>query len=362
MEEWGNARANAYYEAKLPRDYQKPRENDPVRVVEKFIREKYEQKRFIADSIPPPMNSSEPEPVKETRRSTTTLPTPSQSQSQSQQQQQRTSAPVASLPSKPVAPPKEEPNLLDFFDSPAPPPVSVPAPVTQVHQQVDPFQSNGFGQQQQQQQPPQQQQQNNFFSSQPVQSDPFFSNTPTQQQQQSFQDPFFGNNTQQQNQFTQAPPPPPKASADAILSLYGATPQHQTGMQQNHQAHGISMMMPPPNVHQMGMGGPPRGIPQHNPMGFGGPAPVYGNGLYPPPQQQQQQGFGHQQPFQQQGFPGGFGHQQQPLGFGQQQGFGQSYPPQGFQHQHQQQPGGFGFPQQQPQQQAGWNPNQQRGW
>lgn len=56
MEEWGNERANAYYEAKLPRDYPKPRENDPVRVVEKFIREKYEQKRFIADSIPPPMN------------------------------------------------------------------------------------------------------------------------------------------------------------------------------------------------------------------------------------------------------------------------------------------------------------------
>lgn len=58
MEEWGNQRANEYYEANLPANYHRPKEGDPVRVVEKFIREKYEHKKFISKSMPPPKTAS----------------------------------------------------------------------------------------------------------------------------------------------------------------------------------------------------------------------------------------------------------------------------------------------------------------
>ena len=53
MVEWGNERANAYYEAHIPSSVRIPREGDSVRDVEKFIRDKYQYKRFIGD-IPPP--------------------------------------------------------------------------------------------------------------------------------------------------------------------------------------------------------------------------------------------------------------------------------------------------------------------
>lgn len=53
MEEWGNARANEYYESNLPPNYPKPKDGDPVRVVEKYIRDKYEHRRFLAAMKPP---------------------------------------------------------------------------------------------------------------------------------------------------------------------------------------------------------------------------------------------------------------------------------------------------------------------
>lgn len=52
MEEWGNARANALYEGNLPPNVKKPREGDSVRVTERFIRDKYEHKKYIAREIP----------------------------------------------------------------------------------------------------------------------------------------------------------------------------------------------------------------------------------------------------------------------------------------------------------------------
>ena len=54
MEQWGNGRANALYEANVHGSVIRPKEGDSVRVVEKFIREKYEAKRFIASDAPPP--------------------------------------------------------------------------------------------------------------------------------------------------------------------------------------------------------------------------------------------------------------------------------------------------------------------
>jgi hypothetical protein len=347
MEEWGNARANAYYEAKLPRDYPKPRENDSVRVVEKFIREKYEQKRFIADSIPPPMNApAEPEPVKEVRRPA--------AKPAVQVQQRSAPAPAPA----PAAPPKEEPNLIDFFDSPAPPaPAAAPSAPAQ---QFDAFGQGGFNSQP-----------NNFST--PSNSDPFFggaSNPPPQhhqpqqqpqQYQQQFQDPFFGGQQAPQSEFAPpAPPAPPKASADAILSLYSTAPSHQQhgGMQQNSHAQGISMMMGPgpQHGHPMGM---PRGMPPqmggfgghqgqgfggHQGQGFGGPQGFGGMGGYP-----------QQQPHFQGGMMGGMPQQQYPPQ--QHHGMPGQYPPQ---------QNGFGMPQQNgmyPPQQNGFGmPPQQRGW
>lgn len=53
MEEWGNGRANQYYESNTPEDVYRPKETDPVKIVEKFIRNKYEHKKYIAKSVPP---------------------------------------------------------------------------------------------------------------------------------------------------------------------------------------------------------------------------------------------------------------------------------------------------------------------
>ena len=49
MQQWGNQRVNAYYEAKLPQNYPHPNEHTPVNEMEKFIREKYVEKRWVAD-------------------------------------------------------------------------------------------------------------------------------------------------------------------------------------------------------------------------------------------------------------------------------------------------------------------------
>jgi stromal membrane-associated protein len=113
MEQWGNKRANEYYEANLPPNVQKPKDGDSVKVVEKFIRDKYEHKRYIAKSIPPRVesdnnfsdnsndnrgnNGNRNEPITRQRPST------------------KASAPVAK------APPAPAPALIDFMDMSAPP-------------------------------------------------------------------------------------------------------------------------------------------------------------------------------------------------------------------------------------------------
>lgn len=48
MEAIGNAVANEYYEANIPSRYNMPRDGDPVRQWERFIRDKYEHKRFVS--------------------------------------------------------------------------------------------------------------------------------------------------------------------------------------------------------------------------------------------------------------------------------------------------------------------------
>ena len=52
MVRWGNKVANEYWEAGVPEDYYIPDENDNVTVMERWIREKYEKKRFVAKTLP----------------------------------------------------------------------------------------------------------------------------------------------------------------------------------------------------------------------------------------------------------------------------------------------------------------------
>ena len=52
MVRWGNRRANEYWEARVPDDYYIPDENDGVNIVERWIRDKYEKKKFVAKSLP----------------------------------------------------------------------------------------------------------------------------------------------------------------------------------------------------------------------------------------------------------------------------------------------------------------------
>ena len=49
MQRWGNKKVNAYYEAKLPKNYPRPDEHSSMADLERFIRAKYEQRRWVAD-------------------------------------------------------------------------------------------------------------------------------------------------------------------------------------------------------------------------------------------------------------------------------------------------------------------------
>ena len=119
MEEWGNARGNEYYEANVPAHVHRPKEGDSVRVIEKFIREKYENKRYIAKSIPPKRETSEEvEEIEEviTRR---TRPRPTTNSNTNigadMKQNLVTGSPLTSVSNVKKA---EAPSLLDFLDEP----------------------------------------------------------------------------------------------------------------------------------------------------------------------------------------------------------------------------------------------------
>ena len=47
MQKWGNKKVNEYYEARLPKNYRKPDEHSSMAELEKFIRAKYEQRRWV---------------------------------------------------------------------------------------------------------------------------------------------------------------------------------------------------------------------------------------------------------------------------------------------------------------------------
>lgn len=146
MEEWGNGRANELYEASVPSQVHRPKEGDSVRIVEKFIRDKYEHKRYMAKSIPPKVERTETVEDDDDdvpkRRTTRPRPVPAV--------QVATSVPVARAPAPapapvpvPVAAPQV--SLIDFME-PIIEPTPVPAPTPVAQQSFDAFGPSGnFG-------------------------------------------------------------------------------------------------------------------------------------------------------------------------------------------------------------------------
>ena len=53
MVKWGNARAKAYYEAKLPKGFTPPGPHAGKPALEKWMRDKYEKGKYNADELPP---------------------------------------------------------------------------------------------------------------------------------------------------------------------------------------------------------------------------------------------------------------------------------------------------------------------
>lgn len=53
MKSMGNKRAKEYWEANVPRDYQRPTEHDSQYTVKKWIVAKYEEKSFCGQTTPP---------------------------------------------------------------------------------------------------------------------------------------------------------------------------------------------------------------------------------------------------------------------------------------------------------------------
>jgi hypothetical protein len=124
MEEWGNKRSNEYYESNLSPSVIRPKEGDAVRVVERFIRDKYEHKKYIAPKIPPKTTATTEVESVPARRASTTVTV------------NRTAAPAPTPKPAPVP----APSLIDFMDDdPAPP----AAPV-HYQQQAISASNNGF--------------------------------------------------------------------------------------------------------------------------------------------------------------------------------------------------------------------------
>lgn len=203
MEEWGNARANAYWEANVPAAVRKPKEGDGVRTVEKYIRDKYEHKRYVASSIPSKKSDIVNSDVK-VHRTVAVATEPAIVNMQP--------VPVAVIQSTPVVVVQTE--LIDFFNEPYPATTTIIASRNELDNNAtvfDPFAAPTT----------------DFTEFQVAQSSP---NKPAPV---SFPSNFGLPNPQNpQEQLIPPKPVKPQASADAILSLYNPSVPHASLNQQ----------------------------------------------------------------------------------------------------------------------------------
>jgi len=381
MEEWGNGRANAYWEANLPPHVHKPKEGDTVRTIEKFIRDKYEHKRYVASSVPERTSSAAPAAAASAPASTNSSakaapannnngnhgrgfvyddeePETAPAAAPARRAAPQSAAAPAPVAAKPVAAPVD---LLNFLDEPA-----APSPATVTSNGSSPFAptaaSSVFGFEATQAAPQAHAQHDAFggdfsaFQSAPAQQQGHQQAQYQQQgqgqapQQAQFSNGFGFDSFGPQDSLTapvpvaaapQAAPARPLASADSILSLfaapapaYGHAQQYppQGGIYSPHQA-ASPYGMPPQHQQQQGF------YPQQQGYGQQSASPFPGQGASPFPGQAAspfpgaaspyspypQQGGYPQQPAQGQGQYGqnGYGQPQ-----GQGQGQGQAYPPQ----------------------------------
>jgi len=244
MEQWGNARAKAYFEAEVPPNYQRPLEGADVRAIQRWIRDKYETRRFV------PRDGSVPD------RSTAPAPVVKQSV---QPGASARIAPVKKLAdthvhvapvSKPAvapspAPPAPALDLLDFSEPPAPPAPSAPAAVVPPALGMDPFAT----------QPTQQ----------TLSSDPFGQNAglwnqtgsqmPQQQQQQQQQLLLQQEQQQQQLLLQQQHQQQHSVTANSIMSMFNAPAQSGMAAQGQHMmsAQMMNTHMMIPQQQQMSM-------------------------------------------------------------------------------------------------------------
>ena len=365
MEEWGNGRANAYYEANVPSHVIKPKEGDSVRSIEKYIRDKYEHKRFIASSLPP---TSE--------KANTVVPsvTPSNGSAKSNVSNQKNryiyddgddsepspkptaAAPVRRAPeASPVAPQRIAPvaaapvaakaapevDLLNW-DEPVATPTSVPAAASPAFS-PSPVPNTVFGFESTQNTNNTQAQFGGFnnFETAPAPATTGFGSFGNFGSQDSLNNP-----SPVPQQHAHASSVKSQASADSILSLFSAPvqPQQGYGMPPQQQQHG---MYPSPGYPQHAQ------QPQSQGYGYGQPSQQFYNQQGQGQQQQGQYGQ-HQQLHQQMQYPGiaaAYGqpqqqHQQQQGAYGQYGGYAQQAPSPYGNMQQQQAP-----PQQQQQQQ-----------
>mmetsp|Transcript_10552 Transcript_10552/g.14564 ORF Transcript_10552/g.14564 Transcript_10552/m.14564 type:complete len:466 (+) Transcript_10552:42-1439(+) len=299
MEEWGNGRANEYYEANISPHVARPKEGDSVRVVEKFIRDKYEFKRYIGKTIPEKtvVHESSPRVQPENERPHENHNTKKVTDSHHHNHQ--ISAPVAPAA---IVPSRSAPSesLIDFLDDPLPAPVTqTAATITTTTHAADEFggfsdsnttyhaantttlASNGFGNAQE----------TDFLSFTPSVPNtvpayhpaPSVPNSAPAYPSEAFYPTGTAPPTQQPYQQQQQQRP--QSSADAILSLYNASNNAGPG------PGGLQSRGGPPH---MGMHGHMAGPMMH----FGG-QPQQQQPMHYPQQQQQQQQPMHYPPPQQ---------------------------------------------------------------
>ena len=302
----------------MPNHVARPKDGDSVRVIEKFIRDKYEHKRYIAKSIPlkePIADVIDDEKVGRKPTATRQRPAPTE---------HLESRPIPS----PVAPVAEPVDFMDFSEAPAPAPAPVVAPIVPAHAPppVPAFSPSFVG-----------------F----IDFGDFSSPAPAHAAELEVEQKSFSRFPSSEPPKAPEVPVKPVKTADAILSLFESTPvYHQSINAVTTSADGISAMGAMDGIaYNNGQG------PMHQGMGYGMPRPVQGS--YPPhmqmpPLHMQMNGMGPgqsqgQQHFQQSQYP-----PQQPQ---------QQYQPQQQQMQPQQQ---YQPQQQQMQPQQQYQPQQQQ--
>mmetsp|Transcript_3471 Transcript_3471/g.4892 ORF Transcript_3471/g.4892 Transcript_3471/m.4892 type:complete len:532 (+) Transcript_3471:293-1888(+) len=298
MERWGNKKAKAYFEAEVPDQYAIPNERASTRELEKWIRDKYEHRRFVGQS--PSSSSSrrrretsgskEKSSRSSRRNKDKSKSPPASSEDEAQVRRSRKAASKLKAPTPPPVPapapaPAPVVDLLDFSqpDPPAAPPVNpaqsqagfvanfdgqsaAPAPQAGGGDLMGGLTQDfaNFGVAGQPQQAPQviQQQQPQQLGAVPTQvgavapaPNLMQQGALVPQQQLQPQNPQQIDPNQVGNAVQQAPPPSTlKASNEAILSMFNQGNQHQVG--------GPGMMA------NSGMMGPPMGMP-NKPMPHG---------------------------------------------------------------------------------------------